>query len=74
MNRVERRQPGFLNLAINMLAVAGGLIEWNFLDEKVFRPLFDRAADTGKIAREIRKLRLHGRMIAGIAISAQRQK
>ena len=52
---VEGCETRFLDLAKDVFAFAGGLIEGNFLDEEIFVPLLDGPADAGEVMREIGK-------------------
>ena len=52
------RLAGLLDLAVDVLALAGGLVERDLLDEEVFGTVLDVAADAGEVRGEIRQLHM----------------
>ena len=56
-----RRDVGLLDPEKEMLALAARFISREFLDNEIFRPLFEAAADSGKLGRQ-KGSRVRGRM------------
>ena len=53
---VEGGDADFLDFAVDVLPLAGGFVEGNFLNEEIFGAFFDRSADAGELAGEVGKI------------------
>ena len=51
--RFERRKVAFLNVQVDVLAAARGLIRRGFIDQKILGALLDDAADSRNIRRDV---------------------